>query len=87
MTKPERIFFDFVQKYICLITISAVTILGLIIRIFGADFQSDDYQSFLSVWWTQIEYNGIEGLGQQEPQAGAQGTNRGKECDFEGFHV
>lgn len=65
MTKPERIFFDFVQKYICLITISAVTILGLIIRIFGADFQSDDYQSFLSVWWTQIEYNGIEGLGQQ----------------------
>lgn len=65
MTKPEKIFFNFIQKHISLITILAVTGLGIVVRIFGMDYQSDDYQSFLSIWWTQIEYGGIQGLGEQ----------------------
>ena len=65
MTKPEKIFFNFVQKHIWLIMVLAVTGLGILIRSFGMDFETDDYQSFLSHWWTQIEYGGVQGLDQQ----------------------
>ncbi len=65
MTKMERKFFDFVQKYILLFLLGAVTITGVIIHICGIDFQSDDYQSFLYSWWVRIENGGIEGLSTQ----------------------
>lgn len=65
MTKMERKFFDFVQKYILMFLLGAVTITGIIIHLCGIDFQSDDYQSFLYPWWVQIENGGVQGLATQ----------------------
>ena len=65
MTKPEKIFFDFIRKHIVLIMAIVITGFGILIRVFGINFESDDYQSFLSIWWNKIEFGGIEGLGQQ----------------------
>ena len=49
MTKPEKIFFDFIRKHIVLIMAIAITGFGILIRVFGINFESDDYQSFLSI--------------------------------------
>ncbi len=65
MTKIEQKFFDFVKKNIVFLFLLAVTVIGIVIRICGIDFESDDYQSFLSGWWTVIESNGISGLSEQ----------------------
>lgn len=65
MTKLERKFFDFVQKYILIFLFGAVTITGIIIHLCGIDFQSDDYQSFLYPWWLQIKNGGVQGLATQ----------------------
>lgn len=65
MTKFEHKIFDFIQKYILLIFLSVVTITGVIIRLCGIDFQSDDYQSFLYSWWVQIKNSGADGLATQ----------------------
>ncbi len=65
MTKIEQKFFDFVKKNIVFLFLLAVTVVGIVIRICGIDFESDDYQSFLSGWWTVIESNGISGLSEQ----------------------
>lgn len=65
MTRAERKFFDFIQKNIILIFLGAVTVCGILLRAFGLDFQSDDFNSFLNPWWSQIQYGGINGLAKQ----------------------
>lgn len=65
MTKAEQKFFDLVQKYILQIFLVAVTALALAVRLFGMDFQSDDFNSFLSPWWTVIKSGGAGGLATQ----------------------
>ena len=65
MTKIENKLFDFVQKHILCILVFAVTITGIVIRICGIHFQSNDYNSFLYPWCYQIEHAGIQGLGKQ----------------------
>lgn len=62
MTKAERKFFDFVRKYLSIFLIGAATMLGLLIRLSGIDFESIDFLSFLNPWWAQIEASGIDGL-------------------------
>lgn len=65
MTGSERKFFDFIQKNIIFIFLGAVTVCGTLLRAFGIDFQSDDFNSFLNPWWSQIQYGGINGLAKQ----------------------
>ena len=65
MTGSERKFFDFIQKNIIFIFLGAVTVCGTLLRAFGMDFQSDDFNSFLNPWWSQIQYGGINGLAKQ----------------------
>lgn len=65
MTKIENIIFNWVRKNIFLIFIAAVTFLGMIIRLCGIDFESDDFQSFLNPWWFKIENGGLYGLAAQ----------------------
>ncbi|MGN0488793.1 MAG: glycosyltransferase 87 family protein [Ruminococcus sp.] len=65
MTKAEQKFFEIIQKNILPIFIIAVTVLGVGIRFFGINFQSDDYNSFLYPWWVGIQNSGINGLATQ----------------------
>lgn len=65
MTKAEEKFFDFIKKHIIWIVLIASTILGMVIRICGFNFQSDDFISFLYSWWSEISVGGIEGLANQ----------------------
>lgn len=65
MTGSERKFFDFIQKNIIFIFLGTVTVCGTLLRAFGMDFQSDDFNSFLNPWWSQIQYGGINGLAKQ----------------------
>lgn len=65
MTKPEKIFFNFIQKHISIILILAVTAFGLLIRYCGMDFESDDYQGFLKIWWDIIDSEGKKSLAYQ----------------------
>lgn len=65
MTKFERKFFDFVQKYILWIIFFAVTAAGILVRACGMDFKSGDYSCYLQPWWNTIEQAGIQGLGKQ----------------------
>ena len=65
MTKIEQKFFDFIKKNIIPLFLLGVTVIGIVIRICGIEFESDDYQSFLAGWWTVIESNGVSGLSEQ----------------------
>ena len=65
MTKFEQKFFDFIKKNIIPLFLLGVTVIGIVIRICGIDFESDDYQSFLAGWWTTIESKGVSGLSEQ----------------------
>ena len=65
MTKIEQKFFDFIKKNIIPLFLLGVTVTGIVIRICGINFESDDYQSFLAGWWTVIESNGVSGLSEQ----------------------
>lgn len=65
MTKVEKKFFDFIKNNIIWIILIAVTILGVIIRFCGFNFQSDDFNSFLNPWWSTISAGGIKGLANQ----------------------
>ncbi len=65
MTKIEKKLFDFIQNNIIYILFIAVTVIGVLMRMFGLEFQSDDYNSFLYPWWTKIEAGGASGLATQ----------------------
>lgn len=65
MTKIEEKFFDIIKKNIIWIILIAATILGVVIRFCGFNFQSDDFNSFLNPWWSIISTGGIKGLAQQ----------------------
>lgn len=65
MTKAEKKFFDFIKKHIIRIVLIASTILGMVIRICGFEFQSGDFNSFLNPWCSKISAGGIEGLANQ----------------------
>ena len=65
MTKVEEKFFDFIKNNIIYIIPIAATILGIVIRYCGFNFQSDDFNSFLNPWWSAISAGGIKGLAQQ----------------------
>lgn len=62
MTKVERNIFDFIQKHILAIAFTVVTVLGIVLRFCGIDYESGDYISFLRPWWNQIAQAGIDGL-------------------------
>ncbi len=65
MTKVESKVIDFIKNNILIIFLAAVTFCGICMRIFGLDFQSGDFASFLNPWWFQIQSGGIEGLASQ----------------------
>lgn len=65
MTKIEKKIFDWIGNNILLLFLGAVTVLGIVIRMCGINFQSGDYNSFLNPWWTQIKNAGLNGLGTQ----------------------
>lgn len=65
MTKAEKFVFKFVKKYITAILFVTATVLGIILRAQGMDFESLDFQAFLNPWWNIIEAGGAKGLGTQ----------------------
>lgn len=65
MTKIEKKFFEFISRNIVLVTAVAATVIGILLHIFGLNFESDDYSHFLSSWWVQIENSGFHGLATQ----------------------
>lgn len=62
MTKVEKRIIDYLSRHVIFILIVAATVLGLLVRWFGKDFQSGDMQCFLLPWWKQIEPAGLDGL-------------------------
>lgn len=62
MTKIESKIIDWIRKNIIVLFLIAVTVLGLLLRWFGRDFESGDFKSFLNPWWNRIEPAGIDGL-------------------------
>lgn len=65
MTKIESKAIDFIKKNILLFLLGAVSIIAIVIRICGMDFQSDDFNSFLNSWWSIIKLNDFTGLATQ----------------------
>lgn len=65
MTKIESKAIDFIKKNILLFLLGAVSIIAIVIRVCGMDFQSDDFNSFLNPWWSIIKLNDFTGLATQ----------------------
>lgn len=62
MTNTESKIIDWIRKNIIVLFLVAVTILGLLLRWLGRDFESGDFKSFLNPWWNRIEIAGFDGL-------------------------
>ncbi|MEE0843232.1 MAG: hypothetical protein U0L75_02780, partial [Ruminococcus sp.] len=65
MTNIEKKLIGIVRKYAPLIIFVIATLAGMLIRMAGMDFRSDDYNSFLSGWWNVIADQDFSGLSQQ----------------------
>ncbi len=65
MTEVEKKIVDFIKKYLPLLVFIGATLIGLIIRFYGMEFRSDDFNSFLNGWWKVIEDGGINSLSKQ----------------------
>lgn len=65
MTKIEAKFFSFIQKNVVVVLFALASIVGIVVHIYGLDFQSDDFNSFLNGWWFQIKDGGLGGLANQ----------------------
>ena len=65
MTGVEKKIIGFVREYAALIIFVLATLAGVLIRMAGMDFRSDDYNSFLSGWWNVIADQDFSGLSQQ----------------------
>ena len=62
MTKIERKFFDLVIEYLPLIAFVVFTALAVMLRFACIDYESDDFRSFLSPWFSTIGNAGLDGL-------------------------
>ena len=62
MTKIERKFFDLVIQYLPLIAFVVFTALAIALRFACIDYESDDFRSFLSPWFSTIGNAGLDGL-------------------------
>ena len=58
MLKFERKIGEWIEQNIYMISVIAVTIIGVLIRYALRDFESADYQGFLSIWYEQIRQGG-----------------------------
>ncbi len=65
MTSIEKKIFDFIQKHIIFVFLGVVTIGGILLRISGINYESDDFKSILSRWWDIIQASDISGLANQ----------------------
>ena len=65
MTNIEKKLIGIARKYAPLIIFVIATLAGMLIRMAGMDFRSDDYNSFLSGWWNVIADQDFSGLSQQ----------------------
>ncbi len=65
MTKIETKFSKWIENNILIILFIASTVLGTVIHIFGLDFESLDYTTFLLPWWNTISDGGISSLATQ----------------------
>lgn len=66
MIALERKLLEWIESKMYLITVIAVTVIGVFIRFALRDFKSPDYQSFLSFWYDLIKENGgVSGLNSQ----------------------
>lgn len=65
MTKIERKFFDFIRNHLFLILFICITVIALLLRLRGLDYQSDDFRRYLKSWWIVIDQQGFAGLKQQ----------------------
>lgn len=65
MTKPEQKFFDFIRKHLFIILFVVITVISILLRLQGLNYQSDDFRRYLNSWWIVISQQGIEGLAQQ----------------------
>lgn len=65
MTKIEIKIFDFIKKHLLFIGFIAITVLGLVLRFFGMEFESGDFFVFLKPWWEQIKTSGLGALSTQ----------------------
>lgn len=58
MLSFEKKLLKLIEKHLYSITLAAITIVAIVIRILLRDFESADYQAFLSVWFDNIKANG-----------------------------
>ncbi len=65
MTKIESKAINFIKNNILLFLLGAVSVIAVIVRFCGIDFQSDDFNSFLNPWWSIIQQNDFTGLATQ----------------------
>lgn len=65
MTKVESKIIDFIKQYVLVFFLIVITVCGAVLRLFGLEYQSGDYHSFLLPWWNQIQQGGIQGLAHQ----------------------
>lgn len=59
MLKNEEKIVDAIRKNIFLLFLILITVLGLLLRFTGMNFESGDYQDFLYHWWNRIQPEGI----------------------------
>lgn len=66
MTSVEKKILQWIEEHLVLLFFVAVNVLGLIIRMQGIDFVSNDAKTFLFPWFDQIKQSGgIRALGNQ----------------------
>lgn len=65
MTRAESKSVDFIKNHILFLMVAAVSIIAVLLRVCGMDFQSDDFKSFLNPWWNTIQSRNFSGLAEQ----------------------
>lgn len=65
MTKIEQTALDFLKKHLGILIFIAASAAGILLRVAGMEFRSDDFNSFLSGWWNVISAQEIDGLATQ----------------------
>ena len=65
MTKVEKNLLRLLKPYIPLMIFVLATVAGILLRAVGMEVRSDDFNSFLSGWWSVIAAQDFSGLSQQ----------------------
>ena len=65
MTRIERKLFDLIRNNIFIILFVCISVISVLLRIYGLKFPSDDYRRYLNSWWIVISNQGIGGLSKQ----------------------